>query len=99
MDKVLEEALEKELTTLEQALGKTDVEGEGIIISLREKQANELSEDETITPISANDLIYISFFFPSLSLSLSLCSAPHRTGSNAHHWTPLVLFQLLLSLI
>ena len=58
-DSKTQEALEKELATLEQALGKTDVEGEGIIISLREKQANELSEDETITPISANDLIYI----------------------------------------
>lgn len=54
-----QETLEKELSTLEQALGKTDVEGEGIIINLREKKDNELGEDETITPIFANDLIYI----------------------------------------
>ena len=53
------QALEAEYKTLEQALGKTDVEGEGIIISLREKNENELSEDEFITPIVAEDLIYI----------------------------------------
>lgn len=52
-------ALEAELKTLEQALGKTDVEGEGIIISLSEKNESELSEDEYITPIVAEDLIYI----------------------------------------
>ncbi len=58
-DSKTQEALEKELSTLEQALGKTDVEGEGIIINLREKKENELGEDESITPIFANDLIYI----------------------------------------
>ena len=58
-DSKTQETLEKELSTLEQALGKTDVEGEGIIINLREKKDNELGEDETITPIFANDLIYI----------------------------------------
>ncbi len=58
-DSKTQEALEKELSTLEQALGKTDVEGEGIIINLREKKENELGDDESITPIFANDLIYI----------------------------------------
>ena len=58
-DSKTQEALEKELNTLEQALGKTDVEGEGVIISLREKKANELGEDEIISPIVAEDLIYI----------------------------------------
>ena len=58
-DSKTQEALEKELSTLEQALGKTDVEGEGIIINLRENKENELGEDESITPIFANDLIYI----------------------------------------
>ena len=53
------EALEKELKTLEQALGKTDVEGEGIIITLKEKSENELGEDEYKTQIYANDLIHI----------------------------------------
>ena len=41
------------------ALGKTDVEGEGIIITLSEKNENELTEDEEITPMMADDLIYI----------------------------------------
>lgn len=58
-DSKTQEALEKELNTLEQALGKTDVEGEGVIIFLREKKANELGEDEIISPIVAEDLIYI----------------------------------------
>ncbi len=58
-DSKTKEALETELKKLEQALGRTDVEGEGIIISLREKNENELSEDEFITPIVAEDLIYI----------------------------------------
>ena len=58
-DSKTQEALKKELSTLEQALGKTDVEGEGIIINLREKKEYELGEDESITPIFANDLIYI----------------------------------------
>ena len=58
-DSKTQEALEKELNTLEQAFGKTDVEGEGVIISLREKKANELGEDEIISPIVAEDLIYI----------------------------------------
>ena len=58
-DSKTKEALEKELETLEQALGKTNVEGEGIIITLREKKENELVEDEFITPIVAEDLIYI----------------------------------------
>ena len=53
------QALEAEYKTLEQALGKTDVEGEGIIISLREKSENELGENEYKTQIYANDLIYI----------------------------------------
>ena len=53
------QALEAEYKTLEQALGKTDVEGEGIIITLREKSENELGENEYKTQIYANDLIYI----------------------------------------
>ena len=58
-DSKTKETLENELETLEQALGKTNVEGEGIIINLREKKENELVEDEFITPIVAEDLIYI----------------------------------------
>ena len=53
------ETLESELTKLEMAMGKRDVEGPGIIITIREKKENELSEDEIITPVVAEDLIYI----------------------------------------
>ena len=35
------ETLEKELQTLEEALGRTDVEGEGIIITLAQKKDEE----------------------------------------------------------
>lgn len=53
------ETLESELKNLEMTLGKKNVEGSGIIITLREKNKNELSEDELVTPIVAEDLIYI----------------------------------------
>ena len=53
------ETLEKELQTLEEALGRTDVEGEGIIITLAQKKDEELGEDEEMKPIIAEDLIYI----------------------------------------
>ena len=58
-DAKTKETLETELKTLEQALGKTDVEGEGLIISLREKKESELEENEYTTQIYANDLINI----------------------------------------
>ena len=58
-DSKTQEALEKELKTLEQALGRTDVEGEGVIISLREKHQNEFEDDEIYAPIAAEDLIYM----------------------------------------
>ena len=53
------ETLEKELATLEEALGRTDVEGEGVIITLAQKTDEELGEDEEMKPIIAEDLIYI----------------------------------------
>lgn len=58
-DNQTRETLQKELESLELALGKTDVEGEGVIITLSEKSENELGEDEDVYPISAQDLIYI----------------------------------------
>ncbi len=51
--------LEAELENLEMALGKTDVEGEGVIITFSEKTEEELEEEEQIEPIRAEDLIYI----------------------------------------
>ena len=58
-DTKTKETLEAELEGLELALGKTDVEGEGIIIKMKEKTESELGEDEELKPIEANDLIYI----------------------------------------
>lgn len=51
--------LETELQTLEQALGKTNVEGEGVIITLAEKTQEELGEDEKFYAITAEDLLNI----------------------------------------
>ncbi len=53
------QTLEDELQSLERALGKTNVEGEGVIITLSEKKQSELIEDEEIVAINAEDLIYI----------------------------------------
>ena len=58
-DEEKKETLEKELESLEMALGKTDVEGEGVIITLSEKDDSELSDEEKKEPISAIDLVYI----------------------------------------
>lgn len=51
--------LENELEKLELSLGKTDVQGEGIVLTLSEKSVAELAEDEEIISIMAKDLIYI----------------------------------------
>lgn len=58
-DEKTKETLENELESLNMALGKTDVEGEGVIITFRKKTESELSEDERIEEISAIDLVYI----------------------------------------
>lgn len=58
-DSQTKETLEAELENLELQLGKTDVEGEGVIITLSEKSEDELEEDEQIISIKAEDLVYI----------------------------------------
>ena len=58
-DNKTKETLEEELKALELVLGKTDVEGEGAIITLSEKKENKLGKDEEIVAVSADDLIYI----------------------------------------
>lgn len=58
-DTQTKETLEAELENLEMALGKTDVEGEGVIITLSEKTEQELEEEEELIPMTAEDLIYI----------------------------------------
>lgn len=58
-DEKTKETLETELENLNMQLGKTDVEGEGVIITLRKKQESELAEDEEIDEITSIDLVYI----------------------------------------
>lgn len=58
-DEETKKTLEEELEKLELLLGKTDVEGEGAIITLTEKTRQELIEDEEIISIRAEDLVYI----------------------------------------
>lgn len=53
------EKLEEELQNLELALGTTDVKGEGVIINLREKNKDELSDEEYVKSIEAEDLYCI----------------------------------------
>ena len=60
-DNEKKETLEEELKVQEQQLGKTDVEGEGIILTLTEKTDEELENEEIeeLKPIYSEDLIYI----------------------------------------
>lgn len=58
-DNQAKKTLESELAMLELVLGKTDVEGEGVIINLTEKTPAELAEDEQVISIISEDLIYI----------------------------------------
>lgn len=46
--------IEKELAQIEMYLGKTEVQGEGIIINIK-----DINDDEEIPPISAEDLLVI----------------------------------------
>ena len=58
-DEKTRENLEKELAELNLILGKTNVEGDGLIITLAEKTDEELAEDEEKLSIGAEDLVYI----------------------------------------
>ena len=51
--------LEEELEQLNENLGKTDVEGEGIVIQLIDEAGKQLSEDEVVESISESDLLTI----------------------------------------
>ena len=51
--------LEKELQQLNEALGKTDVEGEGIIIQIKDMAGTELGDDIYVGSIIAEDLLLI----------------------------------------
>lgn len=51
--------LQEELAQLNMSLGKTDVEGEGIVIQLTDKAGTELSEGVTVYRITAEDLLLV----------------------------------------
>ena len=51
--------LEEELEQLNKSLGKTDVEGEGIVIQLIDKGGTQLSEDVTVENITSTELLTI----------------------------------------
>lgn len=58
-DEKTSELLQKELEQLNTALGKTDVEGEGIVIGITDKGGTQLSEDEVVRAIDEEDLLII----------------------------------------
>lgn len=51
--------LETELQELNKALGKTDLEGEGIVIQIIDKGGTQLSEDVSVYNITEQDLLLI----------------------------------------
>ena len=51
--------IEKELEQTNMYLGKTDVEGQGIAIKIQDSNNQNTNEEETVNPISAEDLLVI----------------------------------------
>ena len=51
--------IEKELEQTNMYLGKTDVEGQGITIKIQDSTNQNTNEEETVNPISAEDLLVI----------------------------------------
>lgn len=58
-DEKTTELLEKELQQLNEALGKTDVVGEGIVIQIIDNAGAELGDDAYVASILAEDLLLI----------------------------------------
>ena len=58
-DEKTAQLLETELEQLNEALGMTNVEGEGIIIVLEDKGGTQLSDGETVKSINIEDLLII----------------------------------------
>lgn len=58
-DEKTSELLQNELEQLNTALGKTDVEGEGIVIVITDKGGTQLSDDEVVRAIDEEDLLII----------------------------------------
>lgn len=58
-DEKTAQLLEDELEQLNEAIGKTDVEGEGIVIQIIDKGGSQLSEDVQVESITSKDLLTI----------------------------------------
>lgn len=58
-DEKTAQLLEEELEQINKALAKTDVEGEGILIVLKDNAGAQLSEDVTVQQITEQDLLLI----------------------------------------
>lgn len=58
-DEQTAQLLETELEQLNKSLGKTDVEGEGIMIVLVDKAGTQLTDGETVKSITIEDLLII----------------------------------------
>lgn len=58
-DEKTAQLLESELEQLNMSLGKTDVEGEGIIIVLTDNAGAELEDGDVVQPIYSEDLLVI----------------------------------------
>lgn len=58
-DEKTSQLLEDELQQLNEILGKTDVEGEGIIITIKDNGGNEDSDGKTIKNIKEQDLLLV----------------------------------------
>ena len=56
-DEKTAQLLKTELEQLDEAVGKTDVEGEGIEIIITDKGGTELSDDQTVRMIDEEDLL------------------------------------------
>lgn len=65
--------LQTELEQLNEALGKTDVEGEGIVIQLTDKGGTQLSDNVLVDNITSSQLLTIimNFFLRSEAISLN----------------------------
>lgn len=58
-DKKTEELLKQELNEINKTLGKTDLQGEGIVIVLTDNSYTQLSNEEYVDPIYEEDLLVI----------------------------------------
>lgn len=58
-DEETAQLLEKELQQLNEALGKTEIEGKGIVIQIIDKEGTDLGDDAYVERIAAEDLLIV----------------------------------------